>query len=71
MTLHLSADTLKTVVGLMVREFTRGCDEGMRSVREQVLRGIGVADLRGAVDKLTDQMEKLSARIERVEGRPR
>lgn len=69
--LDLSADTLKAVVVLMVREFTRGHDEGMRSVREQVLRGIGVGDLRGAVDKLTDRLEKLSDRVEKIEERRR
>lgn len=69
--LDLSADTLKAVVTIMVREFTRGHDDGVRSVREQVLRGIGVGDLRGAVDKLTDRLEKLSDRVEKIEERRR
>lgn len=60
--LDLSADTLKAVVVLMVSEFTRGHDEGMRSVREQ---------LRSAVDKLTDRLEKLSDRVEKIEERRR
>lgn len=64
--LDLAPDTIRAFVVLMVREFTRGRDEGVRLVHEQWLHMSG---LQSTIIKLTNQLEEISTRLEKVEGR--
>jgi len=58
-------------VSHLVKTHRDGVEEGRREVRDQVLRSVGLHDLRVVVDSLTDKIEKLDARLDASSSRSR
>jgi hypothetical protein len=69
--LDIPDEVLSAVVQHMVREYERGRkeghNEGVRSVRDKVLSGLGLGELQGEVARLTSQVEEIKGQADRTE----